>query len=406
MNILTPPAHLPPGSADLAILKLLARICEELDLPEERFLEATNRYETIGKLLLDPKNPLSKYQPLIYVQGSTRTETANRPVTGDEFDIDLICELRNLGGKTVEEAFCEVRDAILADQTYKSMLTEKKRCLRITYANLFHLDITPAQSDRGAGPENILVTDRPTKHWKASNPKDFADWFDAIASIPPRIRTATRASADFEVYLEAKGSVEPIDAPRRMRSILKRIVQLFKRHRDIMYVKDAKNAPISAIITTITAHAYAEAAQREHETMLDLIIAIARVLDRQLGPPVATVEAMPIFSVPNPRNPQENFADKWPRYPQRQREFFRWTQALVAYFETLRNLQNMGIDATYKYLATGFGDDLVKRSMMASAQTIKSAVANKAVGITTTGAVVSAAAARVVAAPNTNHGRV
>lgn len=399
MNALTPPTS---TAVDAALLRYLAHICEELDLPESRFEEAKARYEAIGNLLSDPKNPLSKYKPIIYPQGSTRLQTTNRPLKGDEFDIDLVCELRELMGKSVEDFFAEVQRAILSDKTYEKMLSVKNRCIRITYANLFHLDITPGMPDRSYGPENILITDRPTRQWKGSNPKDYSDWFAAIAATPPRVRVAPVKTAQFEELLETRAEVESLDKPKRLRPVLNRIIQIFKRHRDVMY-GDHKDAPISAIITTTAALAYQEACQTEKESLLDLIIDVARIMARKLGPQVAMVNALPIFSVPNPKNLRENFADKWPSKPQRQQEFFRWNGALVRYLEGLRALQGKGLDATHRYLSEGFGEDLVRRSVIERAQRIKASSAANKVGITATGAIVAATVARVVAAPQTFH---
>lgn len=399
MNALTPPAS---TAVDAALLRYLAHICEELDLPESRFEEAKARYEAIGNLLSDPKNPLSKYKPIIYPQGSTRLQTTNRPLKGDEFDIDLVCELRELIGKSVEDVFAEVQRAILADKTYEKMLSVKNRCIRITYANLFHLDITPGMPDQSYGPENILITDRPTRQWKGSNPKDYSEWFVAIAAIPPRVRIAPIKTAQFEELLETRAEVESLDKPKRLRPVLNRIIQIFKRHRDVMY-GDHKDAPISAVITTTAALAYQEACQTEKESLLDLIIDVARIMARKLGPQVATANGMPIFSVLNPKNLRENFADKWPSKPQRQQEFFRWNNALVKYLEGLRALQGKGLDTTHRYLSEGFGEDLVRRSVIERAQQIKVSSAANKVGITATGAIVSATVARVVAAPQTFH---
>jgi hypothetical protein len=282
------------------------------------------------------------------------------------------------------------------------MLSVKNRCIRISYANLFHLDITPGMPDRSYGPENILITDRPAQQWKGSNPKDYAEWFAGIAAVPPRVRLAPQKIVEFESLLEARAEVESLDKPKRMRPVLNRITQIFKRHRDVMY-GDNKDAPISAVITTTAAYAYQEACQTEKESLLDLIIEVARIMARKLGPQIADVNGMPIFSVPNPRNLRENFADKWPRKPQRQQEFFRWNSALVKYLEGLRSLHGKGLDATHRYLSEGFGEDLVRRSVIERAQRIKASAAASKVGVTSTGAIVSTAVARVAASPQTFH---
>jgi hypothetical protein len=404
MNALVPP-H-PPAKVepyDVAVLRLLGRICEELDIPKGRFEQAEERYKTIGKLLNSEGNPLKQYAPQIYTQGSVRNRTAVKPPQGEEFDIDLVCELKTGTAKSPETIFNEVKAAILADKTYVTMVSEMNRCIRVTYANEFHLDITPAIPDGRFGPENICITDRPTKRWKEGNTKDYSEWLKAVAAVPPRVRMITSNSVEFGSLLEMRAGVEPVPQPTPDLPLLNRIIQVFKRHRDLAYLDDSTNQPISAIITTLTAHAYLEVCRTEHENLLDVIIAIAELMPKKLGTAVTTVAGMPIYTVLNPRNSLENYADKWPNKPIRQQEFFNWQRKLVVYLKGLQELRGRGKDALYRHLSTGLGEDVVKRSMIEKSQNLKEQAGKGLWGITSSGGLVAAVAARASAPAQTFH---
>lgn len=404
MNTLTPsPAAVQLSPIDALLLRHFARICEALDIPPSRWERAKQAYETLGRILTDPMNPLARFKPSVYPQGSARLQTTIRPVRGDEFDIDLICELLAMQGHPVEAIFAAVQAAIEGQKVYAGKVSIHNRCVRITFAGDFHLDITPGVPDRRHGPENILITDRPSRSLKDSNPKDYCDqWFQRIAAVPPRIRSVPPRTSGLEAMLENRADVESVKDPKAMRAILIRIIQLFKRHRDITW-SESKDAPISAIITTTTAWAYAELCLREFDSPYDLILAIAEALPSKLGPQVLT-NGVFVHTCLNPANPRENFADKWPRKPQRQEAFFRWQKSLVAYLRDLRNSSGQGTDVLQRKLAAGFGRDLVDRLALDEAKDLKQKAAAGAVGITTAGLILSRKSAVIEIRPQTFHG--
>jgi hypothetical protein len=96
---------------------------------------------------------------------------------------------------------------------------------------------------------------------------------------------------------------------------LQKSIQLEKRHRDTMFRLNPELAPISMIITNLSAHAY------DGET--DLASALSNIVD-----------AMPNFvrptrpRVPNPTDPFEDYADKWSRDPRLEKSFWDWHLAL------------------------------------------------------------------------------
>lgn len=404
MNTLTPSsAAVQLSPMDALLLRYFAQICESLDIPPSRWERAKQTYEALGRILTDPMNPLARFKPSVYPQGSARLHTTIRPIQGDEFDIDLICELLAMQGHSVAEIFAAVRAAIEGQKVYAGKVSIHNRCVRISFAGDFHLDITPGVPDREHEPENILITDRPTSSLKDSNPKDYCDqWFKRIAAVPPRIRSAPPRTSGLEAMLESRASVEPVKDPKAMRAILIRIIQLFKRHRDVTW-GESKDAPISAIITTTAAWAYADLCLGEFDSPYDLILAIAEALPSKLGPQVL-VNGVFVHTCPNPANPRENFADKWPRKPQRQEAFFRWQKSLVAYLRDLRSTGGQGADVLQRKLAAGFGRELVDRLTISQAQDLKQKAATGIVGITAAGLILPKKSAAIEIRPQTFHG--
>ena len=66
------------------------------------------------------------------------------------------------------------------------MVSPKNRCVRITYANEFYMDILPACKDSTAGGTCIRVPDRDMRAWTASNPIGYADWFHQQCALSRR----------------------------------------------------------------------------------------------------------------------------------------------------------------------------------------------------------------------------
>ncbi len=125
--------------------------------------------------------------------------------------------------------------------------------------------------------------------------------------------------------LMEKAQVDEIPLFRR-KAPLQRAVQLLKRHRDQMYKGDEDRKPISIIITTLAARAYN--GEQDIESALASILSKMESLVNPDAP-----------RVPNPVNPAEDFADRWPmpqhKYLQLEENFFLWLRAAKADFSNL-----------------------------------------------------------------------
>jgi hypothetical protein len=90
-----------------------------------------------------------------------------------------------------------------------------------------------------------------------------------------------------------------------------------KRHRDIMFVDNPDDKPISIILTTLAAQYY-NGEQRVEEALQNITALIVANSDM-------------LFEkgyIPNPTLPSENFADKWKDKPERRDKFKEWCHSL------------------------------------------------------------------------------
>lgn len=287
----------------------LGSIVESLDLSETQYSLIKRAYETVGTYLAEGENPILSGAE-IYSQGSVRLNTTVRPKGSEQYDVDLLCYLPNAckatGWAEVLEA---VRERLANHGTYGEMLNPLPRGYRIMYAGEYHLDITPG-IDWSSNPseENhpLLVPDSRLRNWKESNPAGYATWFDSITEKAPLFLMLEVACDSFI----KSAAVRPLP-DHTQKKLLNRIVQIFKRHRDVWAADQGKECvdlkPISAIITTLAAHAYNHICDeaRTYETDFDAILDVLELMPHFIG------YRSGLYFVANPSMPAENFAEKW-----------------------------------------------------------------------------------------------
>ncbi len=326
-----------------AAADFLERLAQELDVPASRYEEAESRYHSVGDWLNRDESSLKEHSPDVYVQGSFRLGTPIRPVNHTEhYDIDLVCEL-SLGKHQVSQK--ELKDKLgvemksYAERYGMKSADEGRRCWTLDYAEgaQFHLDALPAIPDgegRRVALESLQLTAEWAKNaiaitdtenesyalrtaaWPHSNPRGFTEWFRSRMKVvfdDRRLRIATEAHANVE------------DVPAyRVKTPLQQVVQILKRHRDIRFSDKAELKPISVIITTLAARAYAN--------QPDLPDALASILENM---DVHIQLRGGVYWIENPTDPAENFADRWQSNPERKDAFFEWLQWARNDFETI-----------------------------------------------------------------------
>jgi len=329
---------------------LLESVASELDISPEKYQEAVNRYQTIGRWLQEGAYPASTHEPDIYVQGSFRLGTIVRPIRNGveaSYDIDLVCELQITKERTSPQAVKSmVGNRLREHGTYRRLLQpEGRRCWTLQYAEQdgvgFHIDVLPAVPDgRGLPDTAIAITNKngSAYSWSPSDPRGYGEWFDsknafafARVAIEEKRRLQRRAALIFE-------SIDKVP-DLLVRTPLQRSIQLMKRHRDLRFNHPdrVEYAPISIIITTLAAHLYGGEAD-----VYSALSAILRKLQAHTGllegksidPALATmglIRRRPdgTWYIGNPVRPEENFADRWHENNHaRARAFFSWVTQL------------------------------------------------------------------------------
>jgi len=355
------------------IIEVLA---ESIDIPESTYDKAEQRYRDLGKWLGRDNSICAPYDPHVFPQGSFRLGTVVRPINGeDEYDLDLACELQKGIAKTThsqEQLKNLVGVEVESYRNYRGIEDEKEekhRCWRLLYKDdlKFHKDIVPCipeeekirQNIRAAmtkqGSEELLVEtvsaftvaitdDRHPYYrslageWNISNPEGYARWFEfrmkqAQSFLEKRLLVTKAASVD-------------VLPTYRWKTPLQRCVQILKRHRDVMFIDHPEAKPISVIITTLAAEAYAGETNVD-EAMRNILRNVESLISRHSP------------RIPNPVNPAEDFAEKWGTREglsmRLEDNFWMWVEQAKTDFEIMEssdNLQFITKQATEKFAAS------------------------------------------------------
>jgi hypothetical protein len=296
---------------------------------------------------------LAPFDPVIYAQGSFALGTAVRPMGEGDYDVDAVCVLQLSSADTTPAKLKRlIGERLRANETYVRLLEpEGRRCWTLKYADAsrFHLDILPAIPDSPEGhvlngvpielaKHAICITDRAASQdleWPRSNPKGYLEWFKSRMQV----RFDER-----RIVIAGEKRAEVQNVPEyEVRTPLQRVVQLLKRHRDQHLGKDP-DRPISIIITTLAASAY-----RNEADIVDALLNMIPKMRNFIRPVDGVVY------VPNPVNPQENFADKWQEEPRKAQVFEQWLTSIEAFHNRL--LQSRDLVKSAEFLGAEYGDE-------------------------------------------------
>lgn len=339
---------------------VLNKVLEKLELPDGAYEKAEQRYKDIGEWLHRPGSSCRAFDPLVFSQGSFRLGTAIKPEDEDEYDLDMGCNLREgltkdvITQKQLKELIGVELELYRKYRNIKEELSEKKRCWRLDYADdlNFHMDIVPcipeSETRRKILGERMVestrldeslaadvsalavsITDNTdleysikSGDWRVSNPEGYARWFET------RMRTAKTYLAEREMVFKASIDKLPY---YQWKTPLQSSIQLLKRHRDTMFKENDESKPISVIITTLAARAY--------NGESDIASALTNILDS-----MEQYINQSIPYVPNPVNPDEDFADKWyskeHEYLKLKESFSRWLFQAKADFSAICSKDN------------------------------------------------------------------
>jgi hypothetical protein len=309
----------------------LLRAAHQMSLSEAQYALICERYEQLQGILAAATNPLLR-EAHIFVQGSMRLKTTIKPAPGAEgamatIDADAVVWLPHAQGASAQDVLKAIEDRFRAGTRVTAPIEQLRRGIRIIYSDEnpgFHIDITPARcvpgNGAGRGEGGLQVPDRELG-WKASSPLPYANWLSAAADQDIRLANLTELAKRQVVFAEASQDPLPDYEDYTDANPLRATIKLIKRHRDEWAIRHDKEAtrPISAVLTTLAAAAYAEVAAESRLRPYRPIEAIMAIVDRM---PNFISHGTAGYEVCNPTDPGENFAEKWNR-PGREGEGYR-----------------------------------------------------------------------------------
>jgi len=380
------------------IAGILEIACKELEITETQFNDAEQKYTSVGNWLSDSGFILLSSSS-IYPQGSIKLGTTVKPLSQEEFDVDLICHIPYGANFDPADINNLVGNRLKEKTTYANLLTPLNRGWRIDYANEFHLDITPVINNPQCRNDGVLVPDKELKTWKPSNPKGYAAWFDTYSKIQPAYIQRFNESNFF-----AK-DMEPLPEQQPIKGVLRRAVQLLKRHRDLYFQDKSdgvkKCAPISVIITTLASHAYRKQVEQGiHDNDLDLLLGVINSMPNFIES--YSVGDKNYYHVMNPttlgnNNETENFAEKWNTHPERATWFNIWHAEAINSIKDLIYGEISGLDSLGHQLSSIIGDKVSKRVLENYSGIINKGRKNSLLGMGVTGGIAVDASRKIKA---------
>lgn len=319
---------------------LLSLIAAELQLPISLHAKAQDRYRVVTGLL--QQSPLGRHSIEVYSQGSYRIGTTVKPLLEEEFDLDFVMELTALDERTDPGNLVDaVWEVFKASPHHSAMVERHTSCIRLVYADEFHMDIVPAVPYRGRGDTAILIPrmNGDEVQWHGTDPKGYASWFLNVSAWTVRAK-------------EMKVEPLPRPLPASEKTSIQTCVQLYKRNHQVN-VEDEDLRTASIVLTTITADSAKDAT-----TLGDGFNSLVDSLPSFVGHPTPPV-------ILNPAAPYETISEKWITEPRRYDAFEEHTARLRQDWHELLLLQGRDHAALVKKLADMFDDRPVERAVKA-----------------------------------------
>lgn len=328
--------------------KMLRKIAKEIEISKTEHEKAVKSYNAVGTFL---DNNIPQYDIKVVPQGSFRLGTVIKPITDeDEYDIDLVAIIDHkfLSAKELKNI---VGDALKSSDRYSEKLVEGKRCWTIEYSesSKYHMDILPTMmSDTYSTNKELTMTHKEDEksdyEFRQTNPEAYYDWF-----IERMEEERKRLKEEYAI----RNKLEIVDVPEyEIKTTLQVAIQILKRYRDIKFKETPDIKPISIILTTLMAKVYTG-----KESVYELI----EKFSKEYMMHIEKDENGNII-IRNPVNENENFADKWPKYPERREAFLKFMTELEQDFVTNKILLEGNIREQADFYKKLFGENMVNRA--------------------------------------------
>lgn len=364
---------------------LLNRIAVKLQLDRSRREKAETSYSAVIRFLENDEKFFSNLDINIYPQGSYRLGTTVKPKSGDEYDLDFVLEV-NLDYKKYNPLILldNLERRLRESEVYVDKIERKKRCVGINYKNDFHLDVIPATPKKFFGDDDIKISDRKLISWLDSSPKGYIKWFESNY-------------IDKKLLLEKAAAIEklPDQKPYEFIQPLQRVVQLFKRNRDIYFEDKNEDYKTRSIVLTTLAGHYYNLENSENIALSNILTGIYNKVLESSNP----------FEIVNPANPNEKFSDLWTEKPHLFEHFKSFINDIYTKWRKLNEQE--GIAKVGKILEELFGESVSREVISEQAEYVnalkkKGLLKTTALGTITTSSEIKSSSIP----PNTNYGEI
>ena len=234
----------------LQVVGILEAVCESLEPTTSQTALAKERYEGVGGWLAKSNDPVLR-SIIVYLQGSTALGTVVRPIGFNEFDVDLVMHHSRSRCPAIAGSARRKPSAIVSVQTATmppldrgdAALLASQLCRRVPHGH--HALDPPIRTV--ASVANWFPTGR-SRRWKPSDRKAIVRLYSTS------VRSSCLSSVSGKRIVAGQHAVRMWSLVRSrlaLKGILRRIVQIAKRHRDVSFSERVDVAPLSVIITTL-----------------------------------------------------------------------------------------------------------------------------------------------------------
>jgi len=279
--------------------KYLHLIGEQIQITPEKYEELNKNYQALAEYI-ENNHKLSDSKDIsIYQQGSFAIDTVVKPLKGDEFDVDMVVEF-DMKKEMGAIAFYNELYKTFEQGRYSPIVEKYRNNIRINYKNNYHFDIMPSIPVSPKS-ESLNAPDLKKEDWVIRSPKLFAKWFLERAkqiSVHNRNLNIIIKAGKFIVH---DADVSPLAKPTSYenKAPLNRVVQLFKRARDVYFYSEEDFIPQSVVITTLVG-SYYSGEYSIAQAFINISIKLKQLVENNI-----------FFDVLNPVCSVENFTEKW-----------------------------------------------------------------------------------------------
>jgi uncharacterized protein with von Willebrand factor type A (vWA) domain len=118
-----------------------------------------------------------------------------------------------------------------------------------------------------------------------------------------------------------------------------------------------EHKPISIIITTLASKAY-----NKETDIIEALINVVNTMENYIEERWSDKHGKRIKWISNPVNDEENFADKWQEYPQREKNFYHWLNEVKKDLNNILGQSGKGLQFINESMVKPFGKDVVTKA--------------------------------------------